>query len=57
VQLYTGLVYGGLGLVPAILAGLDALLARDGFATLAEAVGSGLDPDGSLIASAASPRS
>lgn len=38
-QIYTGLVYGGLGLVPEILAGLDARLARDGFATLAEAVG------------------
>lgn len=38
-QIYTGLVYGGLGLVPRILAGLDAHLARDGFATLAEAVG------------------
>lgn len=43
VQLYTALVYDGLGLVPRILAGLDALLARDGFATVAEAVGSGRD--------------
>ena len=43
VQLYTGLVYGGLALVGEILAGLDALLARDGFASVAEAVGSGLD--------------
>ena len=43
VQLYTALVYGGLGLVPRILAGLDALLARDGFATVAAAVGSGRD--------------
>jgi dihydroorotate dehydrogenase len=43
VQLYTALVYGGLGLVPRILAGLDALLARDGFASVAEAVGSGRD--------------
>ena len=43
VQLYTALVYGGLGLVPRILAGLDALLARDGFATVAEAVGTGRD--------------
>ena len=38
-QLYTALVYGGLALVPRILHGLDALLARDGFASVAEAVG------------------
>lgn len=43
VQLYTGLVYGGLALVPEILAGLDALLARDGFDTVSAAVGSGRD--------------
>ena len=41
VQLYTALVYGGLSLVDDITRGLDALLARDGFATLADAVGSG----------------
>jgi dihydroorotate dehydrogenase len=41
VQLYTALVYSGLGLVPRILEGLDGLLARDGFATVAEAVGTG----------------
>jgi dihydroorotate dehydrogenase len=41
VQLYTALVYHGLGLVPRLLAGLDALLARDGFATVADAVGTG----------------
>jgi dihydroorotate dehydrogenase len=41
VQLYTALVYGGMGLVREIVLGLDALLARDGFATVAEAVGSG----------------
>jgi dihydroorotate dehydrogenase len=41
VQLYTALVYDGLGLVPRILNGLDALLARDGFATVSEAVGTG----------------
>ncbi|MCC7320746.1 MAG: quinone-dependent dihydroorotate dehydrogenase [Rubellimicrobium sp.] len=40
-QLYTALVYGGLSLVGDILRGLDALLARDGFATLADAVGTG----------------
>ena len=39
VQLYSALVYDGLGLVPRLLAELDALLARDGFATVAEAVG------------------
>ncbi|MGD9864169.1 MAG: dihydroorotate dehydrogenase (quinone), partial [Pseudodonghicola sp.] len=39
VQLYTALVYRGMSLVPEIVNGLDALLARDGFATLAEAVG------------------
>ena len=41
VQLYTALVYGGLSLVGRIARGLDALLARDGFATVAEAVGTG----------------
>lgn len=39
VQLYTALVYGGLSLVQEIAQGLDALLARDGFASVAEAVG------------------
>ena len=39
VQLYTGLVYGGLSLVREIARGLDARLARDGFAGVAEAVG------------------
>lgn len=42
-QLYSALVYEGMSLVPRILSGLDALLARDGFATLAEAVGTGVD--------------
>ena len=41
VQLYTALAYGGLGLVSQIARGLDALLARDGFASVAEAVGTG----------------
>jgi dihydroorotate dehydrogenase len=41
VQLYTALAYEGLGIVPRILRGLDDLLARDGFATVAEAVGTG----------------
>ena len=39
VQLYTALVYEGPGLAKRILADLDALLARDGFATVADAVG------------------
>ncbi|MDP3959656.1 MAG: quinone-dependent dihydroorotate dehydrogenase [Pseudorhodobacter sp.] len=39
VQLYTALVYHGIGLVAEIARGLDALLARDGFATIAEATG------------------
>ena len=38
-QLYTALVFHGLGLVPRLARGLDALLARDGFATAAAAVG------------------
>ncbi|SFR44013.1 dihydroorotate oxidase A [Yoonia tamlensis] len=41
VQLYTALVYGGVSLVDEITRGLDALLARDGFANVADAVGSG----------------
>lgn len=40
VQLYTGLVYGGLSLVNDIVQGLDALLARDGFSSVQDAVGS-----------------
>lgn len=39
VQLYTGLIYRGPGLVAEIKADLAALLRRDGFASLAEAVG------------------
>jgi dihydroorotate dehydrogenase len=41
VQLYTALVYGGLGLVDKIARGLDGLLQRDGFANVADAVGTG----------------
>ncbi|MDD9729341.1 quinone-dependent dihydroorotate dehydrogenase [Mameliella sp. AT18] len=41
VQLYTALVYGGLSLVQEIALGLDALLQRDGFTSVAEAVGTG----------------
>ena len=41
VQVYTALVFGGMSLVPEIVRGLDALLERDGFASVAEAVGTG----------------
>jgi dihydroorotate dehydrogenase len=41
VQLYTALVYGGLSLAADIARGLEALLARDGFACVADAVGTG----------------
>jgi dihydroorotate dehydrogenase len=40
VQLYTAMVYGGLSLGADIARDLDALLARDGFANVAQAVGS-----------------
>ncbi len=41
VQLYSALVYGGLSVVSEITRGLDGLLARDGFANVSEAVGTG----------------
>ena len=41
VQLYTALVYGGISLADEITRGLDRLLARDGYANVAEAVGKG----------------
>ncbi|MCA1653801.1 MAG: dihydroorotate dehydrogenase (quinone), partial [Sphingomonadales bacterium] len=40
VQLYTALVYEGPGLARRITAGLADRLRRDGFASIAEAVGS-----------------
>jgi dihydroorotate dehydrogenase len=43
VQLYTALVFGGLSLVAQIARELDRLLARDGFETLRDAVGSRRD--------------
>ena len=43
VQLYTALVYGGLSLIPQIASGLDRLLEENGFASVADAVGSGRD--------------
>ena len=39
VQLYTALVYGGISLAEDIARGLDDLLERDGFANVADAVG------------------
>ncbi|WP_370283651.1 quinone-dependent dihydroorotate dehydrogenase [Pseudooceanicola sp.] len=39
VQLYSALVYHGMSLVPGIVRGLDRLLERDGFETVAQAVG------------------
>jgi dihydroorotate dehydrogenase len=41
VQFYTAMVYKGLSLVADIAQGLDALLAKDGFPNIADAVGSG----------------
>jgi dihydroorotate dehydrogenase len=41
VQLYTALVYAGPGLPARLLRDLDALLARDGFASVTDAVGTG----------------
>ncbi len=43
VQLYTALVYGGISLPGEIARGLDRLLERDGFACVAEAVGTDRD--------------
>lgn len=43
VQLYTALVYGGISLAGEIARGLDRLLARDGYANVADAVGKGRD--------------
>jgi dihydroorotate dehydrogenase len=41
VQFYTAMVYGGIALASEIAHGLDALLSRDGFASVADAVGTG----------------
>lgn len=41
VQLYSALVYQGLSLAAGIARGLDALLARDGYANVCDAVGKG----------------
>ncbi len=42
VQVYTGFIYGGPGFPSRVNAGLAALLARDGFRSVAEAVGADL---------------
>jgi dihydroorotate dehydrogenase len=39
VQLYSAMVYQGPGIAHSIIRGLEALMARDGFASIAEAVG------------------
>lgn len=41
VQLYTGLIYKGFGLVPHILSGVKELMQRDGFTQIQDAVGKG----------------
>jgi len=43
VQLYTALVYGGISLAGEIAQGLDRLLQQDGFASVADAVGTDKD--------------
>lgn len=43
VQLYTAMVFQGLSLAADVAQGLDKLLARDGFANVSEAVGTGRD--------------
>lgn len=43
VQLYTAMVFSGLSLAADIARGLDALLERDGFASVSEAIGTGGD--------------
>ena len=40
VQLYSAMTYAGPGIARAIVSGIEALMRRDGFATIAEAVGS-----------------
>lgn len=44
VQVYTAMVYEGLSLIPRLAHGLESLLARDGFATIADAIGTARDP-------------
>ena len=42
VQLYSAMVYEGISLIPRIVRGLDKLLERDGYESVADAIGSGL---------------
>jgi dihydroorotate dehydrogenase len=42
VQVYTGFIYGGPGFATQVNQGLARLLARDGFASVADAVGADL---------------
>ncbi len=44
VQIYTAMVYHGISLATDIASGLDALLERDGFASVADAVGTQREP-------------
>lgn len=41
VQVYSAMVYEGMSLIPRLSRGLDALLEKDGFANVADAVGTG----------------
>ncbi len=43
VELYTGLIYGGVDLVEALRSGLSQRLRREGFGSIAEAVGTGAE--------------
>ena len=43
VQIYTSMVYQGLSVACDVAKGLDTLLARDGFATVAQAIGTQRD--------------
>ena len=43
VQMYTGLVYGGISLADRVVRGLDKLLKKNGFDNVADAVGTGRD--------------
>ncbi|MEO1200397.1 MAG: quinone-dependent dihydroorotate dehydrogenase [Pseudomonadota bacterium] len=42
-ELYTGLIYGGVDLVETVLTGLTQRLEREGFASVTDAVGTGMD--------------
>ena len=40
IQLYSAMVYAGPGIAKHVLTGLEALMRRDGFSSIADAVGS-----------------